>query len=215
VKVAVCFAGLPRFTPSRLQNWQTNLIKKYNAQVFVHSWNTNSQLLLDLQQYIQPTGLIIEPLQTFDTSLYKERVWPHRSNPNSVLSMWASINKSFDIAFKYAAQNNFSWDIMIRARWDWEFDRIDLVIDDSIHVPVDLGLAGHLFSYNGETVCAHNDQFAWGSADNMKTYSSLYHHIAELYEAGIDFCSEVLLTAHLKNHTIEIAYDNIKFNFGN
>lgn len=215
MKVAVCFAGLPRFSHTRLQNWKTNLIEKYDTNVFVHSWKTNSQILLDLQQYIQITGLIIEPLQTFDTSLYKARVWPHRSNPNSVLSMWSSINKSFDLAFKYAAQNNFSWDIMIRARWDWEFDRIDLVIDDSIHVPVDPGLSGHLFSYNNQTICAHNDQFAWGSVDNMKVYSDMYYHIAELYVGGIDFCSEVLLTAHLKNHTIEIAHEDIKFKFGN
>ena len=215
MKVAVCFAGLPRFTRARLTNWQTNLIKKYDAEVFVHTWNTGPGILSDLSQHIQPTGLIIEPLQTFDTRQFKERVWPHRSNPNSVLSMWSSINKSFGLAFEWAEQQNITWDIMIRARWDWEFDQIDLIRDNAIHVPFDPGLSGHLFSLENQVVCAHNDQFAWGPADQMRIYSSLYDHISWLYESGVDFCSEVLLTAHLINHRIDITYENIQFRFGN
>ena len=90
------------------------------------------------------------------------------------------------------------------------FER-EFIIPGKDFTPADLGA----WLLENQVVCAHNDQFAWGPADQMRIYSSLYDHISWLYESGVDFCSEVLLTAHLINHRIDITYENIQFRFGN
>jgi len=220
MNIAVCFAGFPRFSSDILHAWNNKLIKPYHAHVFVHTWNLpkfeSNKIKETLYQVINPRVIQTENFKEFDTSIYTDdRIWPHRSSPNNVLSMWHSINRSFDLAFNYAANHSFKWDIMIRARWDWRFDNIDLKITNAVTVPNDPGLSKHLFDWRGTQYCAHNDQFGYGPHDMMWHYANTINQIPNLYlNEHIDFCSELLLTANLIQQNISINYDDINFKFG-
>lgn len=220
MKVALCFAGLPRFNNNLMLNWKNKIINRYNAQVFVHTWYDTypdiSSLRAHLCPIIQPTMLAVEHFVQFDTSIYTpERTWPHRSTPNNVLSMWYSINKSFGMAQDWAQSHGFEWDVMIRARWDWWFEHVDIVTRDAVTVPADAGLGGHLFAWQNSTQCAHNDQFGFGPPKYMQHYANTINCVPTLYlNDNVDFCSELLLTANLLKQNIPIHFDNINFRFG-
>jgi hypothetical protein len=220
MKVAVCFAGLPRFNNRLMLNWKTKIVDRYQAQVFVHTWydtySNLSALQSQLTPIIQPTMITAEHFRQFDTSIYTpDRIWPHRSTPKNVLSMWYSINQSFGMALDWSKSHGFEWDIMIRARWDWWFDHMDLVTRDAVTVPADPGLNGHWFTCQNQHHCAHNDQFGYGPPAYMQHYANTFNCVPELYLAdGVDFCSELLLTANLLKQNIPIHFDNINFSFG-
>ena len=220
MKIAICFAGLPRFSSDILNAWNRKLVEPYHMHVFVHAWNLpnfgSTEIKHSLYQVIKPRVVQTENFKELDTSIYTDdRIWPHRSSPNNVLSMWHSINRSFDLAFNYAANHNFKWDIMVRARWDWHFDNIDLKVANAITVPNDPGLNRHLFEYRGTQYCAHNDQFGYGPHHLMYHYADTINQIPNLYlNERIDFCSELLLTANLIQQNININYDDINFKFG-
>ena len=128
--------------------------------------------------------------------------------------MWYSVKKSIELAFAYSRAKKFTWDIIIRARWDWTLQELIVQPTTSIHVPISPGLYGHKFNWQGEEHTAHNDQFAWGPPHQMTRYASTYDQIPHLYNSGVDFCSELLLTANLLDGNIPITYDNIDFEFG-
>jgi hypothetical protein len=204
-RVAVCFAGLPRLNHATVVKWQ-QFINKYNADVFVHTWQETTairpQIVNHIAEAFAPKQLIIEPVRQFNTARFSTRIWPHRSQPGNVLSMWYSISRSVG-----AALNWDQYDIVCRARFDWWCDSIELTDCTGLTVPDDPGLSGHHFTYKGEHYIAHNDQFGYGSADVMQTYASTYDRIPWLYsDDGVDFCSELFLTANMISYNIPVTY---------
>jgi len=206
LKVAVCFAGLPRLYENTVPNWK-KFIKKYNADVFVHTWTETEKNIKPIQTAFGPIQLMFEKQLDFDTKLYVDRIWPHRSKPSNVLSMWYSINRSIDLCNNYSIEKNINYDIVCRARFDWEFDDIELIPQDGITVPDDPGLSGHNFTYYSKPYVGHNDQFGYGDINSMTEYANTFNNIPNLYKnAGVDFCSELFLTAHLIELNIPVNY---------
>lgn len=210
-KVAICFAGLPRLVPETIKSWK-KFIKLYDTDVFVHTWlinssdrNTVNKKIIDV---LQPKLLLTEQAKNFNIARYNERVWPHRSDPKNVISMWYSIKESFNLCSMFSKNKNVKYDIICRARMDWWCDNLILNQNDyAITVPDDPGLSGHNFKYNSIPYIGHNDQFGYGSFDMMELYSSTYDRIPWLYsDNGVDFCSELFLTANLISYNIPIIY---------
>ncbi len=204
-RVAVCFAGLPRLNRSTVAKWQ-QFISKYNADVFVHTWQENnavrSQIVKNIAESFEPKQLLIEPTKQFNTARFNERIWPHRSQPRNVISMWYSIKRSIELALDWE-----QYDIVCRARFDWWCEHIEIEINDGLTVPDDPGLSGHHFRYKGDHYIAHNDQFGYGPVDVMQAYSTTFDRIPWLYsDDGVDFCSELFLTANMISYNIPITY---------
>jgi len=208
-KIAVCFAGLPRLTDITTSCWK-EFIENNNAEVFVHTWS--NQLYFDnsiknIINTFSPKQIKIEKPKSFDTSIYVDRVWPHRSNPNNVLSMWYSIYESINLCYRYSLEKRIKYDIVCRARFDWYFNSIHIEEFNGITVPDDPGLNGHHFEYYEKQYLGHNDQFGYGDMNSMIQYANTFNKIPDLYKsAKVDFCSELFLTANL----IEV---NIPVNF--
>lgn len=206
LRVAVCFAGLPRLNQSTVPKWQ-QFISRYNADVFVHSWQEptadKSRIVQQISAEFAPRQLCIEPIKTFNTARFTERIWPHRSQPSNVLSMWYSIKNSIKLCTDWADD----YDIVCRARFDWWCDNIQLEPTDGVTVPDDPGLSGHHFTYNNTQYVGHNDQFGYGSHTAMQAYASTHDRIPWLYsDNGVDFCSELFLTANLISYNIPVTY---------
>jgi hypothetical protein len=210
-KVAICFAGMPRLITETELSWQ-KFISLYNADVFVHTWlidptkrNITNEKIVNA---LNPKLLFAEEVKNFNTARYSERVWPHRSEPKNVLSMWYSIRETINLCFTYCKDTNIKYDIICRARMDWWCDNLELYQNDNaITVPDDPGLNGHNFKYNSLNYIGHNDQFGYGNPKMMAVYADTFNRIPWLYaENGVDFCSELLLTSNLISNNIPVVY---------
>jgi hypothetical protein len=210
--VAVCFAGIPRLLPDTLPQWQ-KFVEEYDADVFIHAWqtsdHTNGRMRTQLLSTLNPKQLIIEPQREFNIDLYgdKGRIWPYRSSPTTISSMWYSISQSIKLSEDWSQHTGKPYDIVCRARFDWWCEHIVLEQRPGLTVPDDPGLRGHRFTYRGQYFIAHNDQFGYGSADVMHEYSLTLQRIPMLFiEDGVDFCSELFLTANMIKQNIPVTY---------
>lgn len=211
MRVALCFSGLPRFISQTHQYWFKSLIKPYNPDVFVHTWrwsdiwNPNHNIDQQLQSLYNPKVIQIESTKTFDTSMFVDRVWPHRTTPATVLSQWYSIKQSIMHKARYEEVMGFKYDVVVRCRFDWYLREIVLEQNNMINVALTPTLAGHRFTYDGNLFVGINDQFGFGSSDNMDIYGSVFDNIPSLYaNHGVDFCSELFLKAHLVENNIKV-----------
>ena len=210
-KVAVCFAGLPRLIPETEKTWR-DFIERYDADVFVHTWLldgvsrelTNKHVI----NVLSPKQLLTEPARNINTSLYRTRIYPHRSEPKNVLSMWCSIKESINLCLNYSKETGTRYDIICRARMDWWCNNLELYQNDNaITVPDDPGLGGHRFKYKGLEYIAHNDQFGYGKPEHMALYADTFNQIPFLYAIEyVDFCSELYLTSNLLSYNVPIEY---------
>lgn len=210
VRVAVCFAGLPRLNPLTISGWKS-FISDTQADVFIHTWLEPNQdrdrMSMQICEQLQPKQLFMEPIRRFNTARFTERIWPHRSQPSNVLSMWYSIKNSLQLCMDWQDAIGLDYDIICRARFDWWFNGLSLEINGGLTVPDDPGLSGHRFTYQGRPYVGHNDQFGYGERSVMERYSETFDRIPWLYsDDGVDFCSELFLTANMISHNIPVTY---------
>ncbi len=217
MRVAIIFAGLPRLIPSSMLKWQ-QFAEAYNADVFVHAWEDpripEERIVHGIVKYLKPRALMIEPQKKINIDLYndRDRIWPYRSSPMTVMSMWYSINSGFNLCKKWSDNKGLSYDIVCRARFDWWCENITLSVNQGLTVPDDPGLAGHGFSFRGERYIAHNDQFGYGSQDVMQEYANTYKRIPSLFmDEMVDFCSELFLTANMLRANIPVHYQTMSY----
>jgi hypothetical protein len=212
MKVALCFSGFPRYLERTVSFWKNSILDPYCADVFVHCWQTqNYQINWKTQQIIQraynPIILTMDSMPDFNVSGYTERIWPHRTSPQSVISQFTSVQRSQHLRRQWEIQQGFKYDVCIRARFDWFLASVDLEINDAINLAYTPTLAGHKFHFHGMgwDLVGVNDQFAYGNSDNMTLYGDLVDNIPFLYNYHkIDFCSELFVRAHLAYHNLPI-----------
>jgi len=209
-KIAICFAGLPRLIPETKNTWK-RFIDLYDADVFVHTWSSTIDdrysISKNITEILNPKLMIIEDLRIFNIARFNERIWPHRSQPNNVLSMWYSIREAIKLCKRYSQQKNIVYDTVCRARFDWWCPNLELIESTGLTIPDDLGLSGHHFTYQGRPYIGHNDQFGYGTLNVMDLYASTFDRIPWLYsDDGVDFCSELFLTANMISAGIPITY---------
>lgn len=211
-KIAVCFSGLPRLVPSATAKWQEFLLKN-NADVFVHTWLLDEEKKLkiigEISEKFNAKLLKIEIPRKLNVDLYKDsdRIWPYRSEPKNVLSMWTSLSESINLALSWSKNKNVHYDLIIRARFDWWCESLVLERNEGLTVPDSPGLYGHRFKYKGVQYTAHNDQFGYGSPNVMEQYAKTVERIPRLFAFdGVDFCSELLLTANMISQNIKVNY---------
>lgn len=217
MRVAVVFAGLPRLLASTMPRWQ-RFIQAYDADVFIHTWEDTAigrdRLTEQIMRQLDPKSLLIEPQRKINTDLYNDsdRIWPFRSSPRTVMSMWYSINTGFGLLDGWARDKGITYDVACRARFDWWCEEISLSARQGLTVPDDPGLAGHRFMFRGQQHIAHNDQFGYGSQEVMREYANTYRRIPLLFmDERVDFCSELLLTANMLQHQIPVHYQTMNY----
>jgi hypothetical protein len=211
MRVALCFSGLPRMVENTARYWHNSIITRYPTDVFIHTWdwcdiwNPNTQLKHTLMSLYQPRVLEISTPKTFDTSMYVDRIWPHRTTPAGVLSQWYSVQKSIEFKQELEQAQGSEYDIVVRARFDWYLNNHSLIQNNAVNVALTPTLDGHRFLWNQQPHTGINDQFAYGSSSLMNQYAKLFDNIPNLYSAqGVDFCSELFLKAHLLDCNIEV-----------
>ena len=205
MKVAVCFSGLPRFISECFPYWRKCLLEPYDCDVFVHTWQSHTVQDYLTQQYVshayQPVRFHMQPVPEFDVSSYTDRVWPHRISPHAQFSQFEGIKRSQALRQTQERVRGAAYDLVVRARFDWYLDKVDLEQNPCVNVARTPTLDGHKFTYDQIPLVGINDQFAYGYSDVMDVYAQVVNNIPNLYHAhGVDFCGELFLRAHLHEH---------------
>lgn len=220
MKVAVCFSGFFRCLYSNYNNIYENILKNYNCDVFIHTWDKlgcnlyfesdkcnayTIDYINDIIKLYKPIYINIENNDNFKNNLSGLKAYDHR-HPQSVYSMFYGIQQSNLYKSEFELLNNFTYDIVIRARTDLQFIN-KLNIDDNYYINIP-----HTGNFGGI-----NDQFAYSNSYNMNKYSDLYNNIQ--YYSKINKCinPENLLLYHLNVNNVPykhkvINYDIIRDN---
>lgn len=185
--VAVTFSGLPRSPLQGLSSWQ-GLIAEYNADVFMHLWDTGDGDAQRLVEIFRPVKHVIEPLRSFDTSCYTDRL--QHSNPFNVFSMWTSISESINLALGHGQQ----YDTIVRARTDVGFDSFKFLDVHGVVIP---GKPAEVYEYQGKRYNGWHDMMAYGDPASMRAYADTLYALPGIYAEGSPFFSEFFLSTHL------------------
>lgn len=219
MKVALCISGQMRFLESGFQKLNNNLLLPNNCDVFIHSWfdekmigkNYSSRWNYKVNENITEDAInLYNPkLYKFDSQIdFKDKV--DKYDEKRVLgvypriietshSMFCSIMKCNDLKIKYEKDNNFKYDCVIRARFDYNLNtKIDVSKLDLNNIYVNNGCTH-------EQLCI-NDHIAISNSDNIDYYSDVFNNIDNIYNEGSRYNPEVILGRyiHKKLNVVEM-----------
>lgn len=208
-KLALCLSGQPRYLDVGYNSIK-QLLDFYDIDVFIHTWYDEdlvgqqyemSELLRynrrcireknvidNIKMLYSPKQIIHEPSRIFET---------YDANyglclPNSVHSMFYSIYKSNELKKLFEFENKFTYDAVIRCRFDIVIENflLDDIDTSKYYVSGEIHRSGQ---YN-----IPNDQFCISSSSNMDLYSNLFNNLEQYYKNGFrEFVGERLLSYHI------------------
>ena len=162
----------------------------------------------ELVNTYNPTSIIYEetPKEFSDLlKIYEEKVPNFNKyvevNEWSLFAMWYKLKRVNDLKTKYENENNFKYDIVVKARFDIEIlEPINLKQrDNTIHIPIGWDHRG-----------GYNDIFAYADSKSMDYYCSLFDYMIPYLESGTWLHPETLLKTHLDASDISIMRNSMK-----
>lgn len=214
MKVALCFSGHMRDL-NETKNFWTDLIKKYDADVYASFWDIENKELGDtineFEKVYSPKRLEVESWDIFKKSTM-DIASLHIKSPNSIQQQFQETSKAFGQMSMYykvwranllSKQLGIDYDIIIRARIDSVLDdKFELEINECLNVPIGVVQTG---AYpNSEGI---NDCFAYSNPKIMDYYSFILFQMMEYLTAGhYLFPPEHFLTVHFSKVHIKTRF---------
>ena len=223
MKTAVCISGQPRFFDIGQHFIYNNIIKPNDCDVFLHAWydknkpgspyscaswnegmsdvsgEETDRILLEMYQ---PKLYTFEPeYKSFPTPRDIEEYETKNTTDataNIIFSMFDSICKSIKLKEKYEKENDFTYDCVVRLRYD-------CAVIDSIDFS---GISKHQDFANSIYYCdvirnpnVMCDYFNFGSSKNMDKYAEIFDNLDSYWnEDKALLCGEEMLTYHIRQH---------------
>lgn len=205
MKIALCLSGHVRNIESTFNSLKKNVLDLHDVDVFLHSWDTHGwrveglvsksfkgfdyysskideQKIVDLlkpKRYKFEVYTDIEQTFIQKSERYKDQLRvPDRDRPSNLVSSYYKIKKCNELKKEYEKENNFTYDLVIRSRFDIEYSNIllDQTIinnkDEYIFVPYELS-----YGYASDLLSISNSK-------NIDTYCDLYDNLDFIYENG-------------------------------
>lgn len=208
MKCAVCLSGLTRSLWYSFPILNEYLIKRLNADIFLHTWDTDgsdaSCYYMDkidfVTNIIRPTDFIIENYSQFSD------IYGTTSTP----AMYYSIQQSNKLKTNNEIKNNIIYDIVFRIRMDCFFDNIidinelNSAMNDNI---LYVAWHSHADKYPHQII---TDMFSFASSKIMDIYSSSF----ETWENNKHLKNEQVIDKVLKDNNIKTQWSNIRFKLG-
>lgn len=159
MRVAICLSGQTRTYEKCFDSQYNHIIKKYNCDVFIHTWVYNGLYpktpdnlhycreysINNYDKYLNNNYLIDSKV----ISLYNPKKilieYPDKNffinkSPSdnikffNAIMMYYSIYQSNQLKIKYENDRNFKYDIVIRCRFDLFFESLDLISDGNLYL---------------------------------------------------------------------------------
>lgn len=231
MKTAVLISGQIRDAKNCYQSLIDNVIKPYNADVFIDTWNPNNKIpdgrnqyiensfgLDDLARIFRPKMMSVEDFEDNPIVSRVREVYKHLNYPNMRTAYDGS--HAWEIRFEaptfmhykiwkvnvakdlYEKINNFKYDCVIRTRFDLFFEDFPQIQPKPNTVYIPSG------SDHRGGVC---DMTVIGDSDSITKYSSVYVNLQNYINNQMGLHSESLLRKHLELNGLTIERFNIKY----
>lgn len=221
MRTALCISGLPRQVEKAFPNIKANLIEPNNPDVFIHTWL--DLMSMDASGYFtiviphkiknlyKPLTVTFEKQLPFINSKWNldrmmdpvvghARSYERDKFVEMLYSSWYSVQQANLLKERYQLANNFTYDCVIRARFDINYNKpvivADYNVDDYIHI-ASKGLPPEMT----------DDRFAFGSNRLINAYCSAFNLLDLVFKKrhlmdGV-FCGETLVYEMLKMYNIQ------------
>ncbi len=218
MKVAICMSAHLRSWKITYPTLRSKIIDKFNADVFLDTWDTidlkscvKTESIKDIIQIALNTKKIhIEPFLNDKGIQYESIIGHDRHGLNGIGNLFYKISSADKMRREYEKENNFQYDIIFRLRPDIlinnesEIQTTDLVNakdNNLIYIP-DFG------HYAGI-----NDQFAFGSNQTMTHYAECFDNFNNLNFVKTGGRPEAILLEHLlqKIDSSQFRFFNIEY----
>lgn len=227
MRTAVLISGQIRNAKDGYSSLTEKIIKPYNADVFIETWCPQNEIL-DHRNKIIPNNMTADEIilsykpkvisfEDFDGAENIHRIahqeiqnrngfdgsyaWETKT-PN-VFYMYYKIWKNYISMNQYEKLNGIRYDILVRTRFDLEYDEFPLFEDiapNQIYIPSGSNHRGG--------IC---DLFAIGGRDSMEKYFKLFEYIKIYIETNATFHPESLLRYHLNNFDLDVRRFDLKY----
>lgn len=224
IRVALCFSGQPRSFAEAYPYIKKNIIDcNPNVDVFIHCWydekeagqkfkNTSdsaregginvveTNVPNQLIRLYQPKLYAFEPQQDFSTFIKPEYEFARdKTQPFATFSMWTSIFKCNELKKQYEKENDFIYDIVIKARFD-------LAITTPVYTS-NLQNQNTIITIGPEpqTEIAADILF-YTSSQSMDKVAELAHHLEEYFPVLGIWNNETFLYHHIVKNGLSVTH---------
>jgi hypothetical protein len=189
MKVALLISGEMRTHQECFSNLSKTIIKKYNPDIFIHTWKKKGLSIKDArahhdESYTSIYNEIASIEQSFyesyfDTILNIQRPQELKEreplNSRGNLPLFYKMEQCFELMEKHEKENDFLYDYVIRMRPDLEvFGNLPNLKELSPKC-----------IYLSHSKISASDQFAIGSRAPLKYYCSVFSHLKEYWKDPI------------------------------
>ena len=214
MKVALCFSGNLRDL-NETKNFWTELIKKYDIDVYASFWDIeNTELgdtIKEFEKVYTPKRLEVESYDIFKKTAL-DFASMNIEPTNEMPTMFQNTTKAFGQfcmyykiwkANKLTKELGIEYDIVIRARIDTVLDeKFELEINNYLNVPM-----GMVERHVWPNAFGINDCFAFGKPKIMDYYSFLFFQMMRyLNEGHYLFPPEHFLSVHFSKVKLQIRF---------
>jgi len=214
MKVALCFSGHMRDL-SETKNFWTELIKKYDIDVYASFWDIeNAELgdtIKEFEKVYSPKRLEVESYDIFKQTT-QDLASMNIESPNNISELFQNTSKAFGQLSMYykvwrcnmlSKQLGIEYDLIIRARIDTLLDEnFELQLNGMLNVPMGSNNCPSFPQSDGI-----NDCIAYGNPTIMDYYAFIYLRMMEYLKAGhYLFPPEHFLAVHFSKIKVQIRY---------
>lgn len=204
MRACVLLSGQIRNNKDVYMSIKNNLIDVYNADVFISTWTPTSKDDSTIDELISNYNPVAIEVESYDLDFYKtikqavstNYILTPETNIVSVFSMYYKILKANLLKEVYEKINGFTYDIVIRTRFDLSIDSpLNYIIPDENLLYIPKGW---------DWRCGYNDVFAIGNSKSMNYYSNTFNNLIQILNYGHILHPESLLKVHLDMGGLQI-----------
>jgi hypothetical protein len=227
MKTAVLISGQIRNAKECYPSLYENIIKPYQADVFIDSWLPNNYTLDHRGQYI-PNDMSVDDVlreyrpklatfEDFDNSKLVQALskvdiqnrkaydgsWAQETIIPNIFYMYYKVWRCFDLMKNYESLNETRYDLVFRMRFDLQFDSFPVhqeIAPNSVYVPEGFDHRGGL-----------NDLMAFGDNSSMEKYCLLFPSLFNYANSGMGFHPESILRQHLEIGKTKVERFSLKY----
>lgn len=210
MRVAICLSGQPRNSELCYPFIMDNIVncnKEHDFDFFIHTWEGSDGSSswessidndkTDVIKLYNPKKYLIEPQKIFNNDV-GDCIGDGVGNMSKRMkSMFYSIFKCNELKIEYEKENNFTYDCVIRIRFDLQLES-PLIIDMDLNKLTVKDEKSH-------DEWAINDHIAISNSKNMDVYSNMYNNLFKTCEIEkCRFYPEVILGRYIKINNIKL-----------
>jgi hypothetical protein len=211
MKVAVVLTGHLRCWKTVVSNFEEKILKRYNPDVFIHSWSDEgycdlSETSLKMGYYESSPLIPVEEVKTAfnakeisieDFALYNDsyeeftkQYTEHHVRPKNLYSMFSKMNKGLMMMEEYMIKTNQRYDLVLRLRPDLIYH------DDLPEFNPNVFYTNRHPNHMGKGT---GDMMHVGNIFHMSIFSKILYYMPELYKQVGYICPHEMTTAFISN----------------